>query len=554
MKPTFLLPCLALALTAPLATLAAEPTERIKPEDIRPERELLITAPIIVDSDRAKYPGPWSFGTLIEELVGKEQAPEAIHQWLECYYWNSRVGQPMPQTLGVSLIGAIPRTTMGNCIISPSSSQSLTSLIPGRPDVAQKFIRSWQERDGYDAKSGQRWKPNLANAPFRLLAIVNRMDLAAPNMVDLRSEVEGLWKLKGKEQEFKRLVNFATNGTPFENADTPSGGGGYNGFIEDVTTNQEPNFGEGRLIFGAVDSKGQPMEGGWTLIFEYKLQALDKAHAVRVAKKAKGGTPVVDASKLSAREWAKAWHWLGGLELTDPRYADELERITRAFTHRRSESEGAPDSLPPTFGQLRSSEAAFGPGREFRQFNLRQGQFIPAALPLTPAPQYTEDTHDGGRALASLLHQIEPLILQGIHSLPPALPDGGAIRPLLAGHALIPEGDKEFFWEPKPRISRDARRIFSMSTCNGCHAADTGCADGLHVHPRAAGMPSATSTFLRMDGKTNQFQDPGLKSSMIKQQEMADRAAILAALLEPRDNKRLDALTDLLRERLRRAH
>jgi hypothetical protein len=57
-----------------------------------------------------------------------------------------------------------------------------------------------------------------------------------------------------------------------------------------------------------------------------------------------------------------------------------------------------------------------------------------------------------------------------------------------------------------------------------------------------------------MDGKPNRFQDPGLKSSWVKQEEIADRAAILAALLERRESRRLDALQDILRDRLRRAH
>jgi hypothetical protein len=74
------------------------------------------------------------------------------------------------------------------------------------------------------------------------------------------------------------------------------------------------------------------------------------------------------------------------------------------------------------------------------------------------------------------------------------------------------------------------------------------------VHPRAIGEAAALSTFLRTDRQANQFPDPGLKSSFIRQREMEDRAAILAALLEPKKSKRLDELADTLRERLRRGH
>jgi hypothetical protein len=57
-----------------------------------------------------------------------------------------------------------------------------------------------------------------------------------------------------------------------------------------------------------------------------------------------------------------------------------------------------------------------------------------------------------------------------------------------------------------------------------------------------------------MDGKPNRFQDPGVRSSYVKQEEISDRAAILAALLEPRESRRLNALEDSLRDRLRRGH
>ena len=157
--------------------------------------------------------------------------------------------------------------------------------------------------------------------------------------------------------------------------------------------------------------------------------------------------------------------------------------------------------------------------------------------------------------LSSFLKATEPLILAGLHTLPGNANDrNGHSQLLLAGHAVIPAGEKEFHWDPSPGISRNARRLFSVNTCNGCHAGDTGCPDGLHIHPRNTGEAAKLSTFLRMDGKPNRFQDPGVKSSYVKQEEIADRVAILAALLEPRKSRRIDALEDSLRERLRRGH
>src|SRR4051812_40195719 len=64
---------LALAAAAAFGPTTAR-AERVTGKDIHPERELLITAPAIVDSAPATYPGSWSFGCLIEHLVGPERA------------------------------------------------------------------------------------------------------------------------------------------------------------------------------------------------------------------------------------------------------------------------------------------------------------------------------------------------------------------------------------------------------------------------------------------------------------------------------------------------
>jgi hypothetical protein len=537
MKHPFAFCCLALLSVSPLMA------EHVKPSDIRPDRELLITHPAVVDSEFAQYPGPWSFGALIEELVGKEQAPEAVYQWLECFYWNSSVGQRPREDLPRGIIPGPPSSTM-KCF-STTSAASKAESIPGRPDIAAKLIRPWQQRDGYDPASGRRWKPNLANAPFRLLAIVNRMDLAATATLDVRNKVQERWKQLGKEDEFNRLVSLATDGTTFQGLSFPRGSLGYGGSGSFSGGKTEPeNSGEGRLVFGAVGPDGRVLEGGWTLIFEYHLF--------------NGGLPIVPGASVaaaSARRWAESWHALGTLELEDHRYREELAKITRRFTHRQvDEKGGIAPGAKTSFAQLRSNEGAFGPGREFRQFELVEGALVPAALPLTPAGQFTENTREGGRLLAGFLHEIEPLILSGLHSLPPRLSDRGKDFPLLAGRATIPEGEPDFHWETQPRIAREARRLFSMGTCNGCHAGETGCPDGLHVHPRDSGLAAKLSSFLRTDGQANRFQDPGLKTSYVRQREMEDRAAILAALLEPKESKRLDALEDILRERLRRAH
>ena len=109
--------------------------------------------------------------------------------------------------------------------------------------------------------------------------------------------------------------------------------------------------GEGRLIFGAVDSSGQPLAGGCTLIFEYRL---------------------VSSSEKGLLEWAKAWHRLSELDERDGRFLTVLDEIVRSFAHRSN-------AKSPALAQLRTSEASFGEGREFRQFALLNNKLILAS-------------------------------------------------------------------------------------------------------------------------------------------------------------------------------
>src|SRR5436190_17914552 len=121
----------------------------IEADSIRPERELFITAPAVVDAPEAQFPNAWSFGRVMQELVGEELAPATTRAMLESW-------------------------TRWQLINS--------HVVSARLGIVEKLIRPWQQRDGYAEGSEKPWEPNLANAPFRLLAIVNRMDLCAPEI------------------------------------------------------------------------------------------------------------------------------------------------------------------------------------------------------------------------------------------------------------------------------------------------------------------------------------------------------------------------------------
>ena len=379
------------------------------------------------------------------------------------------------------------------------------------------MIRPWQQRDGYDSSSGQAWVPNLAYAPFRLLAIVNRMDLCAPRVANTLRDVQNVWRLRGREADFLKLLGQASGGSSFSSISS------YGTFSNNFADSS--SAGEGRLVFGAIDSEGKPLSGDWTVIFEYRLPI--------------AGTQTVN-------QWARQWHKIGKLDISSPEFAVRLEELTRSFTHRDN-----PARCSAQLAQLRSSEAAFGPDREFRQFN---GQLAPDLLALTPAQPFAASHSPEQRSLLTFLHEQDALIRMGVHQLPRTLTDDRQPRPLLAGSAFIPASQPDFHWDRGPLVSRDARRIFSLSTCNGCHAGETGCRDGLHIHSRLEGSPARLSDFLRLDGKPHRLNDPDVRGSKIEYQEIRDRAAIFAALLQPKDRAMIEGLRPILRERLERTH
>ena len=480
--PYALLSAAAMTLICGTSTVFAEKT---RPQEIPPERELLITAPAVVDSDAAQYPGAWSFGTLVEQLVGPEKASGAVRDWLETWL--------VPKEFKSQVVGP-------------------------RRDIFEKVIRPWRQRDGYSPASGLQWEPNLAHAPFRLLAIVNRMDLCAPRVAGVVGELQKLARLAGHEKEFASLI-----GLPAPSARPVPMGGGYGGGIG--VPEAPSTSGEGRLIFGAIDDTGKPLDGAWTVIFEYDL--LGK----------------------SDRDWANSWHSLGQLELSDPAFNSTVESLTKTFTHGKQQAQS-----PVHLAQLRSSEAAFGPDREFRQFELTNGKFSPVELTHTPAPSFALKNSPEQRALNVFLHEQDPLIRRGVNLLPENISDHNRSFVVPGGSAFIPADEPNFHWDLGTQISRDARRIFSLNTCNGCHAGETACAEGLHVHPRAEGEPARLSDFLRADGKPLRIGDPDMPGIRLEYQEMNDRAAIFAALLEPKDRATLEALRPILRNRLARTH
>jgi len=126
-----------------MAAALAEDCGFKTPPDIDIARELMITDRSVVNDTRANgSDGAWSFAHLMTALADDGKAGALVKAWLQTWDTSGAVnGFPLPV----------------------------------RPAVRDRIVRPWMAMDG--AVSAETWTPNLAHAPFRLLAIVYRPDL-----------------------------------------------------------------------------------------------------------------------------------------------------------------------------------------------------------------------------------------------------------------------------------------------------------------------------------------------------------------------------------------
>lgn len=158
-----------------------------EPHSVVENKELLIRDLNVVNSDKTRNGGPFS----IEFLLGNMAPP-----------------------------GRTAKDMMLSMLRSWETPQPVnTFVVLARPSMRSAVIDAWKERDGQSGVSDANWNMNFENAPFRLLAIVNRIDL-----------------MRG-----------------------------------DPSTGQVESAGEGRFVFGVLNASGGTEE--FTLIFEYELLA-----------------------------------------------------------------------------------------------------------------------------------------------------------------------------------------------------------------------------------------------------------------------------------------
>jgi hypothetical protein len=349
----------------------------------RPAELAITSLSVVEDPVRSQPGGAWHFGTLMRAMAGNQDPSNLVRQWLRTW------GAPQ-QVNGITL--------------------------PARTKMLTQVLGPWEQRSG-----GTDRPLDFSTAPFRLLAIVNRMDLRKAGV----------------------------------------------------------QAGEGRFVFGVVDPQGRPLP--FTVILEYALP---------------GTTPE------AVQRWARDWHELGQLGLAHPEYKAKLQALTARFA-------GAGVMPERPFGsalnQIRTNEVALAEPWEMREFVLTASGLQPATVKLTPDFGFENTVRLGDYIRAN-----QADILAERHVVPESF---GGVRFLGAG-ARMPEG---FFWRA-PNVTAEARHKFSLNTCNGCHARETG-TEFMHIANRPAGQMAVLSPFLRgvtvtdpVTQSTRRFDDLGRRA------------------------------------------
>jgi hypothetical protein len=387
--------------------------------------------PLCTDPNFSTINGKWSFWYLMSQMAGTPtNVPRFILKWLESFEANNVVVNG--QTLEA-------RTKIRNLIIDP-----------------------WRQKSGcttgvkVDDPGGACPTLNPTLAPFRLLAIVDRVDLRA-----------------GGAGSVDQYGNVSTGG----------------------------DAGEGRFVFGFTNvpidvnsvALATPLAEA-TMIFEYK----------------------VPTGNRIAKQWALDWRDLGNSTTFDATYKSKLQTITERFV-KSGVTTGNPNN-GNAISQVRSNERTFDPHtlnsqkvwsmREFKLnclpgtscgtndkfiVNTTTAQTPPHDLINDPANARNETTE-----LDDFLTDNQSDILAGKHVVPASI---NSVL-FLAGDSRSPSFPNVIQWnrtDPNDYLDAQvctARRLYAFSTCNGCHYLETDNTGNLHIKNRSTGNASVLSTFM----------------------------------------------------------
>lgn len=299
-----------------------------------------------------------------------------------------------------------------------------------RQQIKQLVIDPWEAASG-----GPGMPLNLSKAPFRLLAIVNRVDLRG--------------------------------------ASSAYGGG---------------NAGEGRFVFGVMDMRptggidpytGQPTtactETQFTVIIEY---GIDRSGCFAI------------------QNWGLQWYNLKFHVLGSASYNAALQAITDQFTKANAAPKKPNGSA---LNQLRTNEIALRnpPPDQFwqlREFRLPKGN---GHLFEANAKQTPHETLRNTDLTANYVNANTVAILNGTYVVPDFWL-GQKFLTNASDVPGGPPPPATVFWNNGPTvaiISRPARHEFSLGTCSSCHHSETSTAF-THIKPAPFGTPAGLSGFM----------------------------------------------------------
>jgi len=413
------------------------------------EKSLLIRDPsVVLDASRTWDPcsgagtpgGVWTFAHLMREMAQGSgvSAEQFVWSWLSNWLAPSAINGELPDRHRAS--------SMLQFFILPWAAASGVTV-------------TWSCSPPLGPCSATLSGPlNLDIAPFRLMAIVNRVDLG----------------------------------------NTVSGPGGYGGGI----TTQPVDAGELRFVFSAVQPNpwGAGTEAScgispFNVIFEY-------------------GVPVTGCRNVAS--WAQRWTELNTFSGFTADYLTQLQAITESVVlHGAAPSKGNQNAL----NQLRTNEIALSDDWELREFRLTtenpsantdtpsDGLLRPHTVAQTPNrnnisiffPQPLVDSFVQNVVVPSVASPVGPLPdhCDAAYTLPYSYL-GSAFR---GAHAVLVGGHLEVTSAVTAR-EICARHLFSLNTCNGCHMDDTA-TSFTHVEP--GHIPAGLSDFLTGAGTGGTF-------------------------------------------------
>lgn len=372
-----------------------------------PAQQLMITGlrvvedPVRTDPRRGSE-AVWTFGYLMEQMAGFGDASDFTLRWLEQWEQDYTVNG---------------------------------STAPARPDIRSLVIEPWLRASG-----GQRL--DLRRAPFKLLAIVNRMDL----------RVTG------------------------ENGEVLTGG-------------------EGRFVFGVLGPDGKPLPptggdapGGFLVIFEYELVATHM-NALRDWTEA---WAQLGRHRLGSREYNRA------LEDVTRRFTDRFRAPNKPNGSALNQIRSNEIALGAVW-ELREFVIDEATGR----LTPHTVALTPDTVQLNGTQAFADLINTFGDALSTRSLQLDPASFAASSLSGPFTADD---FPDIASRSFVTNVlGGPFFdapWSAAGIVDNELRHDFAVQTCNGCHRDETG--TGFvqvgfpvdHNLPRSLATPARLAAFL----------------------------------------------------------